>query len=413
MVFHCPKIKKLMFSVIQNVKNRNVIGQINSVVGFVEHLKDAKRVEVPQILKLREIDKKNKEYQAIKITLPSICFNYTFKNNYVKTENADESTGFLYFDIDGEKDFNYDTTYITALWKSVGGNGFGLLVKVRNLVKENFKESYEHIVDILGIPYDKSCNDCSRVNIISFDTEAYYNENAVEIDLSEFNTTVVHEVKKLPHCNSNKIKNLGYPLDGGKIRFNNLSDVLSEKNFEFNKEGYYDFGKEKVEYCKCYAPRKIVPEGLRNQRVSSYAYCLISINPDARFTNFKRYLQKYNSKCCNPPLEWEEIDEIATKVYNRRGNVEPRNNAKRRVVYGAEINTIDEKRKINGKILGNERSENTFKSLVDCVLSWDYEKYPKITQKTLRTVSGRCKNTIEKYYRSVLNTVRRLKVDEL
>lgn len=409
MVFHCLKIKKLMFSVIQNVKNRNVIGQINSVAGFVEHLKDAKRVEVPQILKLREIDKKSKEYQAIKITLPSICFNYTFKNNYVNTENADKSTGFLYFDIDGEKDFNYDTTYITALWKSVGGNGFGLLVKVRNLVKENFKESYEYIVGILGIPYDKSCNDCSRVNIISFDTEAHYNENAVEIDLLEFNTTVVHAVKKLPHFNSNK--NLGYSLNGGNIRFNNLSDVLEEKDFEFNKEGYHDFGKEKVEYCKCFAPRKIVPEGLRNQRVNSYAYCLISINPNAGFTNFKRYLQKYNSKCCNPPLEWEEIDEIATKIYNRRGNVEPRNNAKRRVIYSDEIKTLSEKQKINGRVLGNERSEKTLKELIGYVMNWDYEKHPKITQKLLRDVSGKNKKTIEKYYRSVLNAVKRRKYD--
>lgn len=139
-----------MFSVISNVKNRNIIGQINSVAEFVEHLKDEKRKEVPEILKLREIKDKNKEYQAIKVTLPSICFNYTFKNNYVNTDNADESTGYLYFDIDGEKDFDYDTTHITAFWKSVGGNGFGLLVKVRNLVKENFKESYEYIVDILG-----------------------------------------------------------------------------------------------------------------------------------------------------------------------------------------------------------------------------------------------------------------------
>ncbi|RXM39624.1 hypothetical protein BOQ62_10655 [Chryseobacterium sp. CH21] len=402
-----------MFSIIQNVKNRNIIGQINSVAGFVEHLKDAKRVEVSQILKLREIDKKSKEYQAIKIILPSICFNYTFKNNYVNSENADESTGFLYFDIDGEKDFNYDTTYITALWKSVGGNGFGLLVKVRNLVKENFKESYEHIVDILGIPYDKSCNDCSRVNIISFDTEAHYNENAVEIDLSEFNTTIIHAVKKLPHFNSNKNKNLGYSLNGGNIRFNNLSDILEEKDFEFNKDGYYDFGKEKVEYCKCFVPRKIVPEGLRNQRVSSYAYCLISINPDARFTNFKRYLQKYNSKSCNPPLEWEEIDEIATKIYNQRGNVEPRNNAKRRVIYSDEIKTLSEKQKINGRVLGNDRSEKTVKELIDCVMNWDYEKHPKITQKSLIEVSDKNKKTVEKYYRNVLNTAKRLKADSL
>jgi hypothetical protein len=397
-----------MFSIITNVKNRNIIGQINSVAEFVEHLKDEKRIEVPEILKLREIKEKNKEYQAIKTVLPSICFNYSFKNNYINTDNADEPTGYLYFDIDGEEVFDYDITYVTALWKSVGGNGFGLLVKVKNLVKMNFKESYEHIVDILGIPYDKSCNDCSRVNIISFDAETYYNEDAEEIDLTEFNATVINAVKKHPHYNSNKNKTIGYSQNGGEIRFNNLSDVLSEKDFKFNEDGYYDFGKEKVDYCKCYAPYKIIPEGQRSGSVSSYAYCIISINPHAGFTNFKRYIQKYNSKCCNPPLDMEEIDQIVIKIYNLRGSVKPRNNAKRRIVYEDKIKTIDEKRKINGRVLGNERSENTFNSLLDCVSNWDYEKYPKITQKTLRIVSGRCKNTVEKYYRSVLNTVKGL-----
>lgn len=398
-----------MFSLIQNVKNRNIIGYINSVEEFVNHLKNEKRTEVAEILKLREIKDKNKEYQGIKVELPSICFNYTFKNNYVNTDNADESTGYLYFDIDGEESFDYDTTYVTALWKSVGGNGFGLLVKVRNLVKENFKDSYEHIIDILGIPYDKSCNDCSRVNIISFDTEAHYNENAGEIDLLEFNTTIVRPVKKLPHYSSNKINFLGYDHNGGKIRFNNLSDVLDKKDFEFNKDGYYDFGREKVEYCKCYTPHTIVPQGLRNNRISAYAYCIISINPNASFTSFKHYIQVFNNKYCNPPLDMEEIDGMVSKIYNLRGKIEPINNAKRRIIYGEEIKTLAQKLKINGKVLGEARSIKVFNELVDFVLNWNYEKYPKITQKLLIGVSGKNKKTVEKYYRSVLNKIKNLK----
>jgi len=402
-----------MFSIIKNVRNRNIIGQINSIAEFVEFLKDDKREEVSLIMKLRNLKCKNKEYQAIKVELPSICFNYKFKNNYINTENADNSTGYLYFDIDGTESFDYDTTYITALWKSVGGNGFGLLVKVKNLIKENFKVSYEYIVDLLGIPYDKSCNDCSRVNIISFDPEAYYNENANEIDLLEFNKTIIHPVKKLPHYSSNKIKFLGYDHNGGKIRFNNLSDVLDEKDFEFNKDGYYDFGNEKVEYCKCYTPHTVVPQGLRNSRVSAYAYCIISINPNANFTSFKHYIQVFNNKYCNPPLDMAELEKMVAKIYNLRGKIEPRNNADRRIVYGDEIITFSQKLKINGKVLGEDRSKKTFNELLNFVLNWNHEKYPKITQKLLIEVSGKNKKTVEKYYRSVLNTVKRLKNDSL
>lgn len=69
---------------------------------------------------------------------------------------------------------------------------------------------------------------------------------------------------------------------------------------------------------------------------------------------------------------------------------------------------MSEKLKINGKILGNERSEKTFNELLNFVLNWDYEKHPKITQKKLKELTGKNKKTIEKYYRSVLNTVERL-----
>lgn len=117
------------------------------------------------------------------------------------------------------------------------------------------------------------------------------------------------------------------------------------------------------------------------------------------------------SKYCNPPLEMEEIDKMVSKIYNSRGKIEPRNNAKRRIIYGEEIKTLSQKLKINGKVLGEDRSEKAFNELVDFVLNWNFEKYPKVTQKSLIEVSGKNKKTVEKYYRSILNTVKRLKDD--
>ncbi|MDP9956853.1 Ca2+-binding EF-hand superfamily protein [Epilithonimonas hungarica] len=390
-----------MFSIIQNVSDRKIINQIN-IQDFILHLKDENREEVASIKLLREIDKKNDDYNKIKKNLPAVCFNYTFKNNYIISKNLDQETGYVYFDIDNAESFDYDTKHIVALWKSVGGKGFGLLVKVKNLIRENFKLSYEHIVNILEIPYDKSCNDCSRINFISYDPNAYYNENAVEIDLTNFNEQLPTRLEKLPHRNSNFSHFNGYNQNGGKIRYDNLLDILATKEYKFNDEGYYDFGKDKVSYCKCYVPRKLVSVGLRNTNLFGFGCCILSINPDISLSGLKRILDSYNSKYFTIPMEEDEVNTLTKSIYKKKGKISPLQNAQRRIIYSAEIRTLSEKRSINGKILGNDRIIQTREELSDIISSWNYDIYPKITQEKLQEVSGKNIKTIEKHYKYVV-----------
>ncbi|MCW2462603.1 BT4734/BF3469 family protein [Elizabethkingia anophelis] len=394
-----------MFSIIQNVKNREIIGQSSSVAKFVSYLKDEKRTEVPTILKLREFTTKNEEYQQLKVSLPSVCFNFSFKDNYINGKNADAPTGYLYFDIDGTDVFDYDVTHITAFWKSVGGKGFGLLVKVSNLKKEYFKESYKYITDILEIPYDRSCNDISRINIISFDENVYHNEEAAEIDLSGFNEHMDGVAENLPHSESNKKNILGYSLNGGNIKFSNREEILSNLSFEYTPEGYYDFGKEKVKYCKCFTPHKPVYEGIRNSYMSAFAYCFLSINKGINFHLFKHYLSIYNNKYCNPPINSEELRKISEGIYNRRKNIEPINNTELRFIF-KDGHTMSHKEKMGiiNRILAGEKSLKSFDQLVEILRNWDYQQFPKITQKNLKVVSGKNKKTIEKYYKRARDT---------
>ena len=129
-----------MFSITESIKNRNVTKFIYSVEEWVDYLKNEERDEVSTINKLRELRKGDAEYDKIKKTLPIIFHNYSFKENYVKESNADVPTGFLFFDIDDNNFCDFDYKYISVCWRSVGGNGYGLLVKVKNLNKDFFKE---------------------------------------------------------------------------------------------------------------------------------------------------------------------------------------------------------------------------------------------------------------------------------
>ena len=115
-----------MFSITKSITNRNITRFIYSIEEWVDYLKNEERKEVSAIKKLRNLKKGEDEYDKIKKTLPTIFYNYSFKENYVKESNADVPTGFLFFDIDDNNFCDFDYKYISVCWRSVGGNGYGL-----------------------------------------------------------------------------------------------------------------------------------------------------------------------------------------------------------------------------------------------------------------------------------------------
>lgn len=393
-----------MFSIIENIKKRKIIGFFNSVEDFVLHIKNHEREDVSKILELRKLSKGTDEYKNLKSTFPVVTYNFTFNKSYVHSKNVDTPTGYLYFDIDGETEFDYDVTYVTAIWKSIGGNGLGILIKVNNLEKEYFKQCYEYIgKDILQIPYDTACNDLSRLNFISFDEEIYFNEQAETIDLLDFIDSIRSHKEKHPHySNNNKLK-LGYEENGGKIRFNNLSEVVSKLDFEF-VNGEYHYFDPKINYCECFYPKKTIREGARNKYLSSFAYCLISLNPNAIYTSFKHHIDKYNNEHCNPLMEESEINELTDKIYNLRGKVEPRNNMERRYIFNPNLElTRKRKQQIIGHRNAQERIKKTIKEIAFCMKNWDYNKNGKMTYKNVTLITGKNRKTIDKHYRAAKN----------
>lgn len=387
-----------MFSITKNITNRNIIRFIYSIEEWVDYLKNEERKEVSTIKKLRNLKKREDEYDKIKKTLPTIFYNYSFKENYVKESNADVSTGFLFFDIDDNDFCDFDYKYISVCWRSVGGNGYGLLVKVKNLNKDFFKESYNYIgTEILKIPFDKACNHLARANFISYDKDVIYNPNSEIIDLTQFNSNKNAHNGNIKEKNSNRIYQ-----DEHKITFSNLNKILEEKEIEYNEEGVFDFGKEKLDYCQCFTPKKKISKN-RNATTISFAKCMISQNPFFSEEVLSHYIKGFNNKFCNPPMDFIEITKIIKNAYKSKEEA-PRNNSKKRFVFESKKNlTKKEKSKIYNSILAKERQEKTILEIAEIIKNWDYEKFPKLNKSNVFKVRGKGRGSVDKYFEKAIS----------
>ena len=394
-----------MFSITESIKNRNVTKFIYSVEEWVDYLKNEERKEVSTIKKLRNLKKGEDEYDKIKKTLPTIFYNYSFKENYVKEINADVSTGFLFFDIDDNDFCDFDYKYISVCWRSVGGNGYGLLVKVKNLNKDFFKESYNYIgTEILKIPFDKACNHLARANFISYDKDVIYNPNSEIIDLTQFNSNQNKNAQNNNIIKSNTDRIYYY---GQKIRFNNLSDIIAGQNIVYNEKGVFDFGKNnKINYCECYAPKKRTNKN-RNTKTFAFAKCILSVNPSISENLFKHYINNFNSKYCSPPMSFIEITDIINKVYNDKKTTPIGNKTKRFLFENGEKLSKSEKSKLYSPILGKERREKTISKIVEIIKNWDYEKYPKLNKANVFKVRGKGRESIRNYFDIALSIAKK------
>jgi len=91
---------------------------------------------------IREYNKGDEQYTNIKSILPVVSWNVHF-NDKKTTDYITSVSGYMYLDKDGltddeithYKEFLMTYPYVIAVWKSVGGRGFGCLMQVDNITK--------------------------------------------------------------------------------------------------------------------------------------------------------------------------------------------------------------------------------------------------------------------------------------
>jgi hypothetical protein len=409
MPFFNPEI---MINKIDYCTNRTITDSFQDIQEVVKFIRNPPPEHLALVRHARTLERDSGEYRAIKATrLPAITINFNFSDGYIKGKNLAESTGYLYIDVDNqtEQDLEINTTYICAYWRSLSNSGLTLVVKVDGLTPDNFKVATQEIANALDIPYDPQAVSIDRLTVLSYDPNAYYNDNVEVFPVAEMmpveivqDSTAV-DTEKSTHYNTIKYNSIGYDCNGYKLRFTNLDELLQTYDIVYDEHGFYDLGRDtKLNYAQVFVPVKKVSEGNRENILKSITYQLVALNKDVDKKILLRYLYSVNSGKMNPPLENNEVMETFEKVYRQLNGIEPIINAKRRFIYdkSKKLSPTD-KRKLNLKKINQDRKDKTISEILNIMQGWDYSLNGKITINKLCEATGKNKKTIQTYYKGL------------
>ncbi|WP_157503409.1 hypothetical protein [Flavobacterium gilvum] len=144
------------------------------------------------LLFIRKLGKNHPKYIDLKITLPTVRFNFSFKHK-VSNENIIGSTGYIYIDVDNNDNINLSNPLIVAAWKSLSNTGYGILVRVNGLTTDNFYDSYDAISKELGLSSDVGARKPTQPNILSYDPNIYINYDYIVFEAIEKVSSVLYK----------------------------------------------------------------------------------------------------------------------------------------------------------------------------------------------------------------------------
>ncbi|HCD9236638.1 TPA: hypothetical protein NEG48_003677 [Elizabethkingia anophelis] len=396
-----------MINKIESCKKRQITDSFQNIGDLVEFIKSPPPEHIELVNHARTLGRDSEEYKDIKINrMPAVSVGFNFANGYIKGDNMFSPTGYLYIDVDEltEEDFEINTTYVCAYWRSLSNTGMSIVVKVEGLTSENLKIATHEVAKRLDIPYDDRAVSIDRLTVLTYDPNAYYNDNTEVIPIDMLlpdDTEAIVDSAKSTHFNTiNKDNLLGYECTGYKLRFNNLNELLQPLNIEFDENGFHDLGKDnKLEYAQVFIPFKTFNTGQRESILKSIACQLVALNKNAPKALTLKYLQTVNAKVMRPQLSSTEVSTTLNKVYKKRMDKQPILNASRRFIYDETRElTVTQKRSLNCIKMNKDRADKTKQELLEVMRNWDIIKYGKMTAQKIKEVTGRNKKTIDNYY---------------
>lgn len=377
-----------MLNFYNNIKDPGVMGEID-VYDFLDMVKNPEeKIKTKiSIARFYKILGDEDDYSEIKAQIPCFTLNFLF-NGYKNDENIKEATGFVYLDVDGCTDINFDNPLIFASWLSLSGLGRGILVKVNNLNLNNFKTTYETIGNELNITVDKHANKATQFCIHSYDNELYFNNNSITYQAKEVTTKTPNSVTYLKKKGKVAIE-IG---NNSKLVYNNIG------NIDFKGQDYIFFEEEKQLFAKAWIPRAI-PVGKRNEILFSIANQFKALNPMMPNEEFLSFIININRSRCIEPLKDKEVIEIVKKI-EANDSVKLNLNNPKRMIYSPKCKwTPNEKRAKTNELNGKRRRKKTMKEIEDCLKNWDKKTQGKVTQKKIAETTGKSIKTIENYYK--------------
>lgn len=195
-------MKNVYISTYYNLKSTTSID-----VPMLQWLQDTSHKEI--ITKIRFLTNKD-EIRKLKSTLPCATISGIFSVR--KSDSLIKHSGYICIDIDGKenetiRDFTLlrdelrNILNVSYASISVSGNGVFCIIPITHTDKhkEHFNALKECFYE-LGIVIDKACSDITRTRIISYDPDAYINENALPFDeVLDIDKSKRASIKKTSH----------------------------------------------------------------------------------------------------------------------------------------------------------------------------------------------------------------------
>lgn len=377
-------------------KNCNVIGEI-SVFEWLEYIKNGKYSNT--ILKARngEID-----YDTTKTeTLPCVVYNFNF-NSYKNKSNITNPTGLLYIDIDAP-DFkieNVNKKDIFTYYKSFGGKGYSIVVKVDYLSEYNFNETYAYICSELGISnyVDLGARKTTQFNVVSYDNNLYLNTNSKIF--KSINLSPLSETNKKKKAYSTQ-----WGVNGNNVRFDNKLDFLeNEEMFIKNIDGF-DFIQAKLLYKKV--------SSNRNNILLAYCTNLVWLNPNIYEDRLHSIMTAVNYNNFTNPVDEPQLQRVIHSVlkYKKEGTLSTVGVVKRKALFGKFCGLTKGQKLAICREISSEVKEKTSREKIQNILDcWNFEHLGKITQQSIYKNHNISKKTVEKYYKDFKKSIEILNI---
>lgn len=374
------------------------------------------------IQEARASGKGSTQYDSIKtLLLPTFRFNFLF-NGSACNKNITGPTGLIYIDVDNCTTIP-ESEYVYAKWKSLSNTGLGVVVKVDNLTKTNYKEVYNQVSELIGVSADSGARKATQQTVLSYDADLFHNSDSsvyhciekeeksskqvIKIDpytssstsLSNENVIAYDYKEKVPSLD---IKEGEKDIQGnetfcvlsssGSIRFNNINDYFTDYT-------PYIMYEEKIKICSPYIPFNI-EEGCRHSSMFTYLSQITALNP----TIEKHVLQEIGTtmnKKMPSKLPMEEVYSIINSVLKMRedGAITMYFNRERRFLFnpnlkfakGVIMNIVNVE---SGKIKTLKRQT----AIYNILEVWDFATYGKITQEKVSDILNCHLTTIKRHW---------------
>jgi len=332
-------------------------------------------------------------YEEVKFSMPCVTYNFLF-DRYKKNTSIISSTGLIYLDIDNPLfDINsVDLSKVYAYYRSFGGHGYAILVKVNNLSVDNFNSTYQHITNELGISeyIDIQAAKATQFNVLSFDKDLFINKDSIEFNsIDAAPSSIVIERKKET-----------YTLEEGavrnSIRFDNLDEIHIEGDYIVNWEGY--------EVVKCFIPMKKRGNNHRNSFLLSYCNNLVWLNPKASREKVFQILSSVNTRACVNPVDSKQINRVINSIfkYLKDGTLKPITFWKKRKIVFHQLSKMTKDEKLGRCVIENalRKIDLSHIKLYAILENWDFQLKGAISQRKIyKDKSNHIgKNTVEKYW---------------